>query len=110
MRPKLKIFFIFVFCFLFSQIVFRQFEVKAQDCGSDLDCQIAQIQKKIDALAPAQNNNKKQLADLNSQIASIKNQIVSVSSRLTDLSRQIEKREADLAFTKTIFEQKTADQ
>src|SRR5258708_7100624 len=105
----LLIFIVFVFGFLFFSNRLR-FEVKAQDCGSDLDCQITQIQKKIDALAPAQENNKKQLAGLNSQIADIKNQISSLSVQLGSLTSKLAKQEKDLAYTKTIFEQKTADQ
>ncbi len=82
----------------------------AQDCGSDLDCQIAQIQREIDALTPAQQNNKKQLADLNSQLASLKTQIANISKKLDDLTDQIAKREEDLTFARKIFEEKTTDQ
>src|SRR5258708_16273542 len=112
MHSRLKVFlvlFLVIFCFLFL-INRLRFEISAQDCGSDLDCQIKQIQQKIDAITPAQNNNKKQLSDLNSQLAGIKTQIANVSVQLTDLSTKIAKREVDLAYTKKIFEEKTADQ
>ncbi len=108
MPSKLKITLILLLLFVLS-FSFQE-KVKGQDCGADLNCQIEQIQKTIDKLTPAQNNNKKQLADLNSQITSIKNQIAGISIKLNDLASQIEKREKDLAYAKTIFEQKTADQ
>jgi len=83
--------------------------VFAQDCGADLDCQIGQIQKEIDALSPAQENNKKELADLNSRITNIKKQIVGLSQKLTDLEKDISKREEELAYTQEIFEEKTSN-
>lgn len=62
------------------------------------------------ALAPAQENNKKQLADLNSQLIDLKTKIADFSNQLDNVSTQITKREEDLAYTKKIFEEKTADQ
>ena len=85
------------------------FSIRAQDCGADLGCQISQIQKEIDALSPAQENNKKELANLNSQISNIKKQITSLSQKLTALEADIQKREEDLAYIQEIFEEKTGN-
>ncbi|HEX6977125.1 MAG TPA: SpoIID/LytB domain-containing protein [Patescibacteria group bacterium] len=101
---------LFLFLLSFSLILFFSISlVKAQDCGADLDCQIQKIQREIDALTPAQENNKKELSGLNSQLADLKNRILGLSSQLDDLASQIEGREEDLAFTRKIFEEKTAN-
>lgn len=82
--------------------------VNAQECPpSDYDCQISQIQKEIDALSPAQQKNKADLAGLNKQVADLNSRIVSLAKQLTGLENQIGKREEDLAFTKEIFDEKT---
>lgn len=99
-------FLIFSFC-VFS-IRVSSFFVFAQDCGSDLNCQIDKIQKEIDALAPAQETNKKELANLNNQIANLKSRINDLSAKLNNIEDEIAQREEDKAFTKKVFEEKTA--
>lgn len=79
---------------------------KAQDCGTDLDCQISQIQKEIDALSPAQEKNKQDLAALNKQITDLNSKISRLTSQLRTLEKQISDREKDLAYTKAIFDEK----
>src|SRR5258708_303672 len=94
--------FIFLFTFFISII-------NAQDCGADLDCQIKQIQREIDAIAPAQENNKKELSGLNSQLADLQARITSFSKQLGKVQNDIAQREEDLAYTKKIFEEKTSN-
>ena len=77
-----------------------------QDCGTDLDCQIGQIQKEIDALSPAQEKNRADLANLNKQISDISNKIANFTKQLGRVEIEIEKRDANLSFTKKIFEEK----
>jgi hypothetical protein len=101
-----RLFIFTIFLFIIGNLLFRI--VFAQDCGADLDCQIAQIQKEIDALKPANDTNKKELANLNQQIADLKRRIDVISNQLDNVSMEIEKRELDLAYTKRIFEEKTA--
>lgn len=80
----------------------------ATDCpDTDYDCQIAEIQKEIDALTPAHNKNKEELASLNKQISGIKKQITGLSSQLDALEVDIANREEDLAYAKAIFDEKT---
>lgn len=95
--------------FLLSVVVlFSIFKVVlAQDCGSDFDCQYSQIQREIDALTPAQENNKKELANLNKQILDIKAKINTILSQLSSLEKQISVREEELAYATEIFNQKT---
>ncbi|HCC08527.1 TPA: hypothetical protein DEP81_00875, partial [Candidatus Woesebacteria bacterium] len=83
--------------------------VKAQVCGTDLDCQISQIQKEIDALSPAQEKNKQDLAALNKQIADLNLKISKLTSQLKSLEVQISGREKDLVYTKAIFDEKAKD-
>lgn len=93
---------------IFTLLLSRSFTlVSAQECpSSDYDCQISQIQREIDALAPAQEKNKQDLAALNKQIADLNSRIASLGKQLTGLEKQIAAREEDLAFTKEIFEEK----
>ncbi|MEK7112027.1 MAG: SpoIID/LytB domain-containing protein [Patescibacteria group bacterium] len=82
--------------------------VNATHCPStDYDCQISEIQKEIDALTPAQEKNKQELASLKKQVDDLNKRIVSISSQLKNVQLEIEGREEDLAYAKEIFEQKT---
>ena len=84
---------------------------KAQECpATDYQCQIDAIQRSIDALSPAQEKNKQDLAALNKQLADLNAKIAKLTSQLKSLEIAIEKREEDLAFTKEIFEEKATDQ
>ncbi len=91
---------------VFSFLTFTT--INAQDCGTDLDCQIAQIQRDIDALSPAQEKNKQDLASLNKQIADLNFKIAKLSSQLKTLEDQISAREEDLSYTRAIFEEKAS--
>lgn len=82
----------------------------AQDCGADLDCQISQIQREIDAISPAQDKNKQDLAELRSQLANFDKRIKSISSQLTKTQNDILLREEDLAYAQEIFEEKAREQ
>ncbi len=105
-----KRFGIFVFSFLVftSSLLVFPF-VHAQDCGTNLDCQITQIQKEIDAISPAQQKNKSDLASLNKQIADLNAKIAKFTLQLKTLEVQITKREEDLGFTQKIFETKARE-
>jgi len=81
--------------------------VQASNCGEkEYDCQISEIQREIDALSPAHENNKQELANTQQQVTSLKNRINVLTSQLNDLSTEIGEREEDLAFAKTAFETK----
>lgn len=81
--------------------------VAANNCATtDYDCQIAAIQKEIEALSPAHENNKQELTNLNKQIADIKYRINVLSGQLSDVSNEIDEREEDLAFAQEVFESK----
>lgn len=81
--------------------------VLAQDCGSDLQCQIDGIQREIDALTPAHQKNKTELGALRNQIASLNKKIETLSSQIKKNEASIKTREADLADSKVHFEEKT---
>ena len=83
---------------------------KAQDCGTDLDCQISQIQREIDALSPAHEKNKQELADLRSKIKDLGNRIKTITNQLKQIEIEIENREEDLVFAQKIFEEKAVSQ
>ena len=62
-KPKLKIVLFFLLALGFYLLHFTLAE--AQECpASDYDCQIAQLQKEINALSPAQEKNKQDLAEI----------------------------------------------
>jgi len=86
---------------------FLLFAVHAQDCGSDLNCQIDQIQREIDALSPAHEQNKTELSNLRNQISSLNKKIDGISLQLKNTQTEILEREEDLGFAKALFEEKT---
>ncbi|HLD91834.1 MAG TPA: SpoIID/LytB domain-containing protein [Patescibacteria group bacterium] len=81
--------------------------VKGQDCGSDLQCQIDQIQREIDALSPAHEKNKTELNNLRTQITSLNKKIDSFSKQIVKNESEIKEREKDLELARKLFEEKT---
>jgi len=81
------------------------------DCNNpaigDIDYCLDKIQKEIDALKPAHEYNKKELADLRTQINSLTLRINALSKQLTKTEEDIKSREEDLAYAQEIFEEKT---
>lgn len=75
----------------------------------DLDYCIQKIQSEIDAIAPAQEQNKKELANLNSQITKLNKEINAISAQLTKTEKNISQREEDLAYAKELFDVKTTN-
>lgn len=103
---RLKVLIVFLlFCLL--PITYNLSPSLAQDCGSDLDCQISQIQREIDALSPAHEQNKTELNNLRSQITSLNKKIEGVSVLIKQNEKDILKREGDLGFAQILFEEKT---
>lgn len=98
-----------IFLVSFALLLLCSFTLtSATDCPlSDYDCQIGEIQREIDAISGAHENNKKELSSLNTQLANLKKRISGLSSELTTVEKQIRGREEDLAYTKEIFEVKT---
>lgn len=80
------------------------------DCNNpgqgELDYCIGKIQSEIDALKPAHEANKQELANLKSQVSSINKKISSISNQIEKTEENIKQREEDLAFAQTIFEVK----
>lgn len=102
----------FVLVFIFGLLALGSVGlVFAQECpATDYDCQIAEIQREIDALTPAHETNKKEYDSLVKQLASLKQRISQISVKLSDVEDQIGKRESDLAYAKSIFEEKANSQ
>src|SRR3990167_8276744 len=103
-----------IFLFSVFSIQFKAFGVSAEpNCDSpgsgDIDYCLAKIQEQLDALTPAHETNKQELAKLKVQLSSISKQIVGVSSQLKKVEADIAQREEDLAYAKEIFEEKTAN-
>ncbi len=96
--------FFFSITFIFLTLIFI---ANAQDCGADLDCQIGQIQKEIDALTPAHEKNKEELAGYRSKITDLTKRIAGVSSQVNKTEKEIKAREEDLGFAQEVFEEKT---
>src|SRR3989337_3381620 len=78
----------FIF-FLLSVFSFQSLKFSASaepNCDSpgsgDIDYCLAKIQEQLDALTPAHETNKQELAKLKVQLSSISKQIVGVSSQL----------------------------
>ena len=73
----------------------------------DYDYCYQKIQQEIDALKPAHEYNKQELADLKTQIDGLIKRITFLSSQLRAVEVDISQREDDLAFAQEIFEVKT---
>lgn len=97
-----------LFLVTFFCLLFYSFRVSsASNCPStDYDCQIAEIQREIDALAPAHESNKGELASLKQQFSNLRARIAQVSGELVNVENRIKEREQDLAYTKKVFEEK----
>lgn len=105
--PKLSLFakstVLFVACSLVLATV-----VFANHCpAGDYDCQIQEIQRDIDAVKPAHEKNKTDLAALRKQVDGIKAKIQTLSSQLAKLETSIQKREETLGVREELFEEKT---
>lgn len=80
----------------------------ASHCAaSDYDCQIQEIQREIDALSPAHENNKKELANTKTQVDSLTKRIAILSKELDMKQKDIQEREKDLSYAQSIFEEKS---
>lgn len=81
--------------------------VFASHCATtDYDCQISEIQREMDALSPAHENNKKELGNLNKQLDDLKRRITTLSTQLKNTEKDISKREDDLAYARAVFDEK----
>ncbi|RJR28632.1 hypothetical protein C4564_04710 [Candidatus Microgenomates bacterium] len=96
--------------FIVALLAFLVPRSMATNCpSSDYDCQIAEIQREIDALSPAHETNKQEYSGLQKQLAGLKSRIANISNELVSLGKSIVSREKDLAYTREIFEQKAYD-
>src|SRR3990170_1494871 len=89
---------------------FYPLPAQAQDCGTDLQCQIDQIQREFDALSPAHEKNKEELAKLKKQLSDLNKKIASISNQLKTLQAEIAQREEDLAYAQRILDEKALSQ
>lgn len=104
---KLKLlFFISLFLFSIWNLAFV-IPTRAQECGSDLQCQIDQIQREIDALTPAHEKNKTQLQEYRNKITDLGKRITTLTLEITKTEKSIKAREEDLTEVTTLFEEKT---
>jgi peptidoglycan hydrolase CwlO-like protein len=72
----------------------------------DYDYCYQKIQQEIDALKPAHEYNKQELAGLKTQLISLNKRISALSSQLLAVERNINQREEDLAYTQEILFEK----
>lgn len=100
-RAKLfwfSLFFIFLSSLLIFNFSFLTRDTVASHCpSSDWDCQIAEIQREIDALKPAHERNKEELAQLRKQLSDIQKRLDGIAGQLKNLEANIAEREEDLA-------------
>jgi peptidoglycan hydrolase CwlO-like protein len=72
----------------------------------DYDYCYEKLQQEIDALKPAHEYNKQELANLKAQLDSLEKRITALSNQLVKVEQDITSREEDLAFAQEIFEAK----
>lgn len=84
------------------------FSVSASHCpGKDYDCQISELQRDIDQIAPAHEKNKAELASLRKKIGDIRAKIGSITTQLNALEKSIEDRSEKLAIREDLFAEKS---
>jgi SpoIID/LytB domain protein len=93
----------FLLGLVFFLLLISSLPVLAECPSGDYDCQIAEIQKEIDALKPAHEANKQELANLRGQLASLKSRLAAISGQLEKLEASIFKREVNLGFQEEIL-------
>lgn len=110
-RFILLVFVSFIISSAFLVSSFPGLLIAEPDCNNpaigDIDYCLDKIQKEIDALKPAHEYNKKELADLKIQVNSLTSRINALSKQLTKTEEDIKNREEDLAYAQEIFEEKT---
>lgn len=92
-----------IILFTLSLFFLFTFTVRADCPESDYDCQIAEIQKIIDALKPAHERNKAELAELRTQLADIEKRLSGIAIKLEELEQSILEREVDFAFQEKLL-------
>jgi len=106
-------FLLFVWCgFVFS----RPLPLSSEpDCESnnlsagEIDQCLQKLKRDAEALAPAHENNKKELSSLQKQLTDLKRRIETTSRQITNLGKDISAREKDLSYTRSVFEEKAAE-
>lgn len=103
-KAKLLVCFLVVFLFFFL-LFSRPFNLVVQAAcpEKDYDCQREEIQKIIDALTPAHEQNKAELANLKTQLNDIQKRLDTFSAGLKQLEKSILEREVDLAFQEKLL-------
>jgi len=98
---------LFFLLLLFSLLFIFHPQTLATNCpATGYDCQIAEIQKEIDALTPAHEKNKEELKNLNLQLSGLEKRISAISKSLENVEKNIIGREEDLEFAQKIVEEK----
>ncbi|MBI3397613.1 hypothetical protein HY045_04010 [Candidatus Woesebacteria bacterium] len=106
----------FILVLLISALFIAQYSLSniaraEPDCSNpsfgEIDYCLQKIQGEINALSPAQQKNKQDLAGLRKQLSDLSSRITNISNQVKKLQGQIVGREEDLAYAKEIFEQKT---
>ena len=90
-------------------IAFTFVDVRAErDCNNptfaDIDYCLQDLQREIDALTPAHENNKKELDSLKAQLVDIKRRIKGLNASLAAVKKEISAREEDLAYQRELLE------
>jgi peptidoglycan hydrolase CwlO-like protein len=96
----------FVACHLSFVLTFAEPNCDSPGPG-DIDVCLQRIEREINALKPAQEYNRKELAGLRDQLGGLEKKIEGLSNQLEINQGSIQKREEDLAFAQEIFEEKT---
>lgn len=106
----LAIFSMFSISFFF---LFETLTVTAEpNCDSntlssgEIDFCLQKLKRDAEALAPANENNKKELANLNQQVTNLKARIASIGKQVTALGTKIEQKQKDIEYAETVFNEK----
>lgn len=97
---------------LVSSLVFNA--TSTPDCdsdnlsGADIDFCVAKLKRDAEALAPAHENNKKELDSLKKQVSNLASRVNSLTNQLKNLENKIKAQEKELGNTESVFEEKAS--
>ena len=122
-KHKFIFLFLVLFCFSFfflGRKIESVFAISLDECqnknvndlsAGDRDwCLNVGFPQIINSLAPAQQKNKANLANLQTELNSLNQKVASMTNQLKTFQKNIDQRESDLSFTQKVFNEKVGVQ
>jgi len=106
MKPAKPLRVLFIFIFLFTFFFFFFSSVSATCPPTDYDCQIAELQRELDARREAHDKNKISLQEYEQELVRINQRLAALEVKLGALEDEIKGQELNLAFQEELLAQR----